>query len=342
MLRAQTKRDFRGYKKGTLQRRIRRRMALQQITSATKYTDFLRSHPAESDQLAKDLLIGVTSFFRDPQVFEELGIKVLKELVNGRDPDTPIRIWVPGCATGEEAYSIAILLTERIAASQSTCQMQIFATDLDEQALETARSGSYPETIALDVSPQRLQRFFTRDDHRYTVAKSLRESVVFAVQNLITDPPFSRLDLVSCRNVLIYLEPDVQDKILDVFHFALKPGGYLLLGSAEGLGAHDDLFVPTSKRRRIFQRTVSATRPPLKFRAQYPSPENLPDVSTKIAPQPTLPASQTINSWSISPPRRSSSDRPARSYGSMARWIGTSSCRPVTPRSTCSPWRATR
>ena len=272
VLRAQTKHDFRGYKKGTLQRRIRRRMALQQITSATKYTDFLRSHPAESDQLAKDLLIGVTSFFRDPQVFEELASKVLKELVNGRDPDTPIRIWVPGCATGEEAYSIAILLTERIAASQSTCQMQIFATDLDEQALETARSGSYPETIALDVSPQRLQRFFTRDDHRYTVAKSLRESVIFAVQNLISDPPFSRLDLVSCRNVLIYLEPEVQDKLLDVFHFALKPGGYLLLGSAEGLGAQRRLVRPNLEATSHFPANGIGERPPLKFRAPSPEP----------------------------------------------------------------------
>jgi two-component system CheB/CheR fusion protein len=189
VLRAQTKHDFRGYKTGTLHRRIKRRMALQQMSSAPKYVDFLRSHPAETAQLAQDLLIGVTSFFRDPQAFEELASRVLTGLVKERDPDTPIRVWVPGCATGEEAYSIAILLTERIAAARSQCRMQIFATDVDENALDTARSGTYPETITLDVSPQRLQLFFTREDHRYTIVKSLRESVIFAVQNVISDPP---------------------------------------------------------------------------------------------------------------------------------------------------------
>jgi two-component system, chemotaxis family, CheB/CheR fusion protein len=204
ILRARTRYDFRGYKKGTLHRRITRRMGLHQIGSVRQYADFLRAHPAEADQLFKDLLISVTSFFRDPEAFDELATRVLAGLVKDRHPDAPLRIWIPGCATGEEAYSIAILVAERIAAAQSPCRVQIFATDIDEDALETARGGTYPDSIALDVMPERLQRFFTEEDHRYTVLESIRESVVFAVQNVISDPPFSKLDLIACRNVLIY------------------------------------------------------------------------------------------------------------------------------------------
>jgi two-component system CheB/CheR fusion protein len=289
VLRARTKRDFRGYKKGTLQRRIERRMALQQIPSGAKYLEFLRSHPAEVDQLAKDLLIGVTSFFRNAEVFEELASKVAPSLVKDREPDTTIRVWVPGCATGEEAYSIAMVLAEQIDVLQSTCRVQIFATDLDEHALETARAGTYPETISLDVSPQRLHRFFTREDHRYTIVKSLRDSVTFAVQNLITDPPFSRLDLVSCRNVLIYLEPEVQEKLLGVLHFALNPGGHLMLGSAEGIGTLEDLFTPLSKKRRIFRRRGSMKRPPLDFRAPYLTSGQADRMTAKAAGELPLP-----------------------------------------------------
>ncbi len=263
VLRTRTKNDFRGYKKGTIQRRIERRMGLQQVESVSRYVNLLRSSPAEVDQLYKDLLIGVTSFFRDASAFEELASTVLAGMVRRRNQDMPIRVWVPGCSTGEEAYSLAILLAEQLTNAQSACRAQIFATDIDEDALEVARSGRYPESIALDVTPQRLQRFFTHDDHHYTVAKSVRESVVFAAHNLTNDPPFSKLDLISCRNVMIYLEPEMQDKLLTLFHFALNPGGCLFLGSAEGVGTREDLFVPLSKRQRIFKRFGSvAHRPP--------------------------------------------------------------------------------
>ena len=265
LLRARTKYDFRGYKKGTIQRRIERRMGLQQIETINGYADFLRSHPDEVDRLFKDLLIGVTAFFRDTAAFEELAGKVLPGLIQGRDPDWPIRVWVPGCSTGEEAYSVAIVLAEQLALAQSACRAQIFATDLDEDALEVARAGSYPESIALDVEPQRLQRFFRLEEHRYTIAKSVRESVIFAVQNLTGDPPFSKLDLISCRNVLIYLEPETQEKLLALFHFALNPGGFLFLGSAEGIGPRDELFTSMSTLRRIFQRNGPVSRRPLEL-----------------------------------------------------------------------------
>jgi two-component system CheB/CheR fusion protein len=209
----------------------------------------------------------VTSFFREPQAFEELAGKVVAGLVKDRDPDSAIRVWVPGCSTGEEAYSIAIVLAEQIAAAQSACRVLVFATDVDEHALDVARNGTYPESIALDVTPERLQRFFTREDHRYTIATSIRQSVTFAVQNVVSDPPFSKLDLVSCRNVLIYLEPEVQERLLALFHFALVPEGYLFLGSAEDVGPLDELFAPVSKRRRIFRRLGPVRRPPLEFSA---------------------------------------------------------------------------
>jgi two-component system, chemotaxis family, CheB/CheR fusion protein len=261
LLRARTKYDFRGYKKGTLERRIERRMALHHRKSVGHYVDYLRGHPEEADQLFRDLLIGVTSFFRDPSAFEELTTRVLGTLVKEKDGDAPIRIWVPGCATGEEAYSIAIAAAEQVAAARSSRRIQVFATDVDEDALDVARGGVYPESIALDVTPERLARFFTHDEHHYTILKSIRESIVFAVQNVIGDPPFSKLDLVSCRNVLIYLEPAVQGNVIAVFHFALNPSGFLFLGSAESTGPLAQWFAPVSKRARIFRRLGGKSAP---------------------------------------------------------------------------------
>ena len=290
LLRARTKYDFRGYKKGTIQRRIERRMGLQQIKTLNDYADLLRSHPEEVDRLFKDLLIGVTAFFRDTAAFEELAGKVLPGLIQGRDPDRPIRVWVPGCSTGEEVYSIAIVLAEQLALAHSACRAQIFATDLDEDALEVARAGSYPESIALDVEPQRLQRFFRLDEHGYTIAKSVRGSVIFAVQNLTGDPPFSKLDLISCRNVLIYLEPQAQEKLLSLFHFALNPGGFLFLGSAEGIGPRDELFTSMSKLRRIFQRTGPASRRPLELPRWPLAATDAERLRTKPAAEPSLAA----------------------------------------------------
>ena len=295
LLRARKKHDFRGYKKGTLQRRVERRMGLRQIESMAEYLDFLRSQAAEADALFKDLLIGVTSFFRDPAEFEDLSATVLSALVKERDPNVPIRIWVAGCSTGEEAYSIAIALSEQLADAHSTCRPQIFATDVDEDALEVARTGTYPASIALDVSPQRLARFFTRQDHHYTIAKPIRESVVFAAQNVISDPPFSKLDLVSCRNVLIYFEPEVQERVLTTFHFALNPGGYLFLGSAEGVGRLENRFAPLSKRHRTFQRIGPVTRAPLDFK---PSPRGVakeaPPARTQAEPSVAMLADQQL------------------------------------------------
>ena len=289
LLRARTKIDFRGYKKGTLIRRIERRMGLQQIKSHKRYLEFLKSTPGEVDLLFKDLLIGVTRFFRDAPAWDKLGAQVMANLVGEDGYEAPIRAWVPGCATGEEAYSLAILAAEKAADVQSPRRIQIFATDVDEGALDIARSGVYPESIVLDVSPQRLQRFFTREDHRFRVAKGIRESVVFASQNLISDPPFSKLDLVCCRNVLIYLEPDVQRKLIALFHFALKPRGFLFLGGSESVGEGEDLFTPLSKRWRIYVKYGPSKHPVIDI--PFPKPVTAAIRETvQATSQPTLSA----------------------------------------------------
>jgi two-component system CheB/CheR fusion protein len=288
LLRARRKHDFRGYKTGTLRRRIDRRMGLQQIGSVSTYLEFLRGNPEEVDALVKDLLITVTSFFRDAPAFEELAAKVLAPLARAKDIETPIRIWVPGCATGEEAYSIAILMAEQLELAHSHREVQIFATDVDEDALQVARAAVYPESIALDVSPLRLQRFFTQDDHRHRVAKSIREKVTFARQNLISDPPFSKLDFISCRNVLIYLEPDVQRTVLTLLHFALNPGGHLFLGSAETIGHLEVLFTPVSSRWRIYSRLGVPRQPPVNILHEIPEQPVAPPPAARMPPPQTL------------------------------------------------------
>ena len=208
----------------------------------------------------------MTSFFRDPDAFSALETEVIAPLVQAKEADAPLRVWVPGCATGEEPYSLAMLLLEHLAAAQKTCRLQIFATDVDEDALEVARQGIYPESIAADVSPERLARFFTRvDESAYQVSKQVRETVTFAAQNLITDAPFSKMDLISCRNLLIYLEPEVQKKIITLLHFALNEGGYLFLGPSETIGRQTDLFEPVSKKWRIYRRIGPARADGLEF-----------------------------------------------------------------------------
>ena len=203
----------------------------------------------------------MTNFFRDPEAFQVLEQRVIPELVERNGGEAPVRVWVPACATGEEAYSIAILLIERFTETKSTPNLQIFASDLDEEALRFARAGIYPDTIAGDLSPERLRRFFTKtDDHSYQVNKRLRESVVFAPQNLIGDAPFSKLDLISCRNLLIYLEPEIQKKILSLFHFSLNADGFLMLGPSETVGRQADLFALISARWRIYRRTGPTRR----------------------------------------------------------------------------------
>lgn len=261
LLRARTKYDFRCYRNRMLRRRIERRMGLHQIEQMSAYLNLLREHPEEIKQLSRDLLISVTSFFRDAEAYHILESQVLPTLIQAKDNEAPLRVWISGCATGEEAYSLAMLLIEQLVAAQKSCRLQIFATDVDEDALETARQGVYPESIAADVSPERLARFFTRaDDYSYRVNKQLREVVTFASQNLIGDAPFSRLDLISCRNLLIYLEPNIQTKVISLMHFALNEGGYLLLGPSETIGQQVDLFEPVSKKWRVYRR-IGPNRP---------------------------------------------------------------------------------
>jgi two-component system CheB/CheR fusion protein len=261
LLHARSKYDFRHYRKNMIGRRIRRRMGILRLDSMSAYLERLRHDPAEIATLCKDLLISVTSFFREPEAFEVLAERVLPELIAQLDGDVPLRVWVPGCATGEEAYTIAMLLFEQLEAADKPANIQIFATDIDDDSLETARQGVYPDGVTGAISEARLRRFFDRiDEHRYRVTKALREAVVFAPQNLITDAPFSRLHLISCRNVLIYLEPDIQAKIISLLHFALLDGGCLLLGPAESIGRAVDMFEPVSKKWRVFRRIGPARR----------------------------------------------------------------------------------
>lgn len=262
LLRTKTPHDFTLYKPGTLERRIRRRMALAAVKTddMERYFDVLRADDGELDLLAKDLLINVTSFFRDPEVFDFLAVKVVPDLVRSRTPDHPLRIWIAGCSTGQETYSLAMLFLEEIAAARRNVKLQVFASDVDADAIAQAREGLYPEAIEAEVSPARLARFFTKEDRRYRVSPELRGVVVFTVQDVLADPPFSRLDMVSCRNLLIYLRPEAQTKVVALFHFALREGGILLLGSSETLGSTDRRFALLSKTGRIY-RHVGHSRP---------------------------------------------------------------------------------
>ena len=260
LLRKKTSHDFALYKEGTLGRRIERRMALAGIEDSDRYLELLTKDPAELQRLADDLLINVTRFFRDATAFELLAEKIVPEFVRAQPPDRPIRIWVAGCSTGEEAYSIAMLFLEEIAAAQRNMKLQIFATDIDEDAVAFAREGLYPPSIEADVSPARLTRFFAKEDHGYRVSRELRAAIVFSVHDLVADAPFSRLDLISCRNLLIYLRPEVQQKVLSLFHFALREGGILFLGASETVGGASDHFEPISKKQRIY-RHIGRSRP---------------------------------------------------------------------------------
>lgn len=257
--------DFTQYKRATIDRRIQRRMGLRSIESVRRYAEYLRLHAAETQELFGDILIHVTGFFRDAKVFPQLKKKVFPGLLKGRAPETPLRIWVPGCSSGEEVYSIAIALLEFLADQKEPFPIQFFGTDINLAALDRARAGFYPAGIAADVSPDRLRRFFTKTEGGYRINKSIRELCVFARQNLVADPPFSNLDLISCRNVLIYLGQELQGKVFPVFHYALKPNGFLLLGAAETTGAHENLFTLVDKPGRIYVKKPVPRRPALSF-----------------------------------------------------------------------------
>ena len=262
LLRAQTGHDFSQYKQSTIVRRVERRMAVHQIERLDEYVRYLQQTPAEVEALFRDLLIGVTSFFRDPEAFEALQEQVIPRLFAGKPAGAVIRVWVPGCSTGEEAYSIAILLQERMEALKQSLKVQVFATDIDRRAIDCARAGVYPASIAADVSPERLARFFAQepDGSAYRIQKGIRDMLIFSEQDVIKDPPFSKLDLISCRNLLIYMGGELQKKLIPLFHYALNPGGMLFLGTSETVGEFADLFATLDRKSKLYQRREDVRR----------------------------------------------------------------------------------
>jgi two-component system CheB/CheR fusion protein len=264
--------DFTHYKRSTLERRVARRQALARIEELARYADFLQDTPGEQQALAHDMLIGVTSFFRDPESFEGLAQTVFPVLLRERSPRDAVRVWVPGCASGEEIYSIAIALVEALGERARATTIQMFGTDASDAAIARARAGRYPESTASEVSPERLRRYFVKLDAHYEIAKSLRDLCVFARQDVTRDPPFSRLDLVSCRNLLIYLDPALQRSVLALLHYALKPQGFLMLGPSEAIGQSADLFELVDKKHRIYARRDVRGRPELPFRGREAQP----------------------------------------------------------------------
>jgi two-component system CheB/CheR fusion protein len=277
--------DFTLYKRPTLDRRIRRRMALHRFDTLRSYADYLSGHPIEVQELINDLLIHVTGFFRDTTVFNVLKKKIYPKLIKSRGQDEAIRAWVPGCSSGEEVYSLAIALVEYLETQKRKFWVQIFGTNINLKALDRARAGFYPAGITADVSTDRLRRFFSKQDNGYRINKSIREMCVFARQNVVVDPPFSNLDLISCRNVLIYLGQPLQRKVFPVFHYALKATGYLLLGASETVGGFADLFTLFDKKCKIYIKKANVRRPAVNF--VHPDPDaiqtepgtaSLPDV----------------------------------------------------------------
>ncbi|MGA8763734.1 MAG: chemotaxis protein CheB [Candidatus Sulfotelmatobacter sp.] len=285
LLRDSTGVDFTNYKHTTLQRRIRRRMVVHRVEKLKDYLRFIGKKPEELDELYRDLLIHVTGFFREPDAFLALRQHVYPKLFEGRKPDNPIRVWVAGCSTGEEAYSIAITLLEYLWAhtrniSQAATAIQIFATDISDTALDRARSGLYPEAAVSEISAERLKRFFVRQEGGYQVNKSVRDMCIFAKQNLVKDPPFSNLDLVSCRNLLIYLGPVLQRRVIPTLHYSLKPSGYLVLGEAESLGGFGDHFALVDKKDKIYQKRKTTARLATYFASTDYSPRRIEDAKT--------------------------------------------------------------
>ncbi|MBA3964779.1 MAG: PAS domain-containing protein [Nitrospirales bacterium] len=266
LLRERTGNDFSLYKTNTIRRRIERRMNVHKIETPKQYLRYLLAIPHELDALFQEILIGVTSFFRDPLAFEVLAAQGLPGLLDDKSDGAPVRVWVPGCATGEEAYSLAILLREYMAHRKVRFQVQIFGTDLDAQAIQVARNALYPEGIANDVTPERLERFFIKEDSNYRVKKDIRDLVMFAAHNLLADPPFTKLDLLSCRNLFIYLEARTQRRLFPLFHYALKGSGLLLLGSSETIGEFEEgLFETVDRKWKLYRGIAGVTdRPTMK------------------------------------------------------------------------------
>ena len=259
LLRARTGHDFAQYKRATVLRRIERRLQVNQLRDLPTYRDFLRDNPAETRPLLKDMLISVTNFFRDREAFEVLERIAIPAVFEGKSTGHQVRVWVAGCATGEEAYSVAMLLAEYANELAAPPGLQVFATDIDEDAIAFGRAGIYPEAIVTDVPPVRLRRFFTKEPGGYRVQKQIREMVMFAPHNLIKDPPFSRVDLVSCRNLLIYLNREIQSGVLDLIHFALRPDGFMMLGTSESIDETHDTFVDRRQAEPALSRADALT-----------------------------------------------------------------------------------
>jgi two-component system, chemotaxis family, CheB/CheR fusion protein len=270
LLRARTGHDFSYYKANTIKRRINRRMMVHKLERISEYLMLLQKDAEEIDQLYQDILINVTEFFRDPETFEALAEVAFKQIIENRPEGAPIRIWVPGCSSGQEVYSIAIAIHEYLGDRANLFQIQIFGSDIDEDSVDKARAGVYPESIVDQVSQVRLQRYFHRVSSGYQVNKALRDLCIFALQSVTRDPPFSRLDLISCRNLLIYLDNILQKKVLQIFHYALQPQGFLMLGPSESIGSDADLFALKDKKSKLYQKKSVATRfsDDLLFRAQ--------------------------------------------------------------------------
>ncbi|MDP1991101.1 MAG: chemotaxis protein CheB [Syntrophales bacterium] len=288
LLRAKTGHDFSMYRNNTLYRRIERRMGIHQIDRIAAYVRYLQENPQELELLFKELLIGVTSFFRDPAAWEQLQQEAIPAVLAGRPAVRALRAWSAGCSTGEEAYSLAIGFKEALEQfkPKGGFTLQIFATDLDRDAIDKARQGVYSANIASDVSPERLRRFFIKEENGYRIGKEIREMITFAVQNVIMDPPFTKLDILICRNLLIYLTPELQKKLLPLFHYSLNPGGVLFLGSAEAVSTFTDLFAPLNMKSRLFRRRESAlSAEKLAFPASFvPALTELPKELTMLKP----------------------------------------------------------
>ena len=276
LLRTRTGHDFSLYKKNTIQRRIERRMHVHQIDTVNDYVLYLQKSEIELDILFKELLIGVTSFFRDDKAFEALREKILPELFQNKPDGYTLRVWVAGCSSGEEAYSVAILLQEVMEDLGRRMNVQIFGTDIDENAVNAARAGIFPASITADMSEARLKRWFSKEDNQYRIKKSIREMLVFAVQSIIKDPPFTKLDLICCRNLLIYFGPELQKRIIPIFHYSLKPDGILFLGSSEAIGQAHELFTVLDRKWKIYRNKVVSTAP---------------RQGLKLPPAPAMPAS---------------------------------------------------
>jgi two-component system, chemotaxis family, CheB/CheR fusion protein len=290
LLRARTGHDFSEYKPSTIVRRIERRMAVQQIKEIGGYVKFLQLAPEEVDALFRDLLIGVTNFFRDPEAFQTLEEQIIPKLFAGKPAGGTIRVWSAGCSTGEEAYSLAILLVERMEALKQSFTVQVFATDIDRQAIAAARAGAYPASIAADISPERLARFFTAEPDGYRIHKGIRDLLIFSEQNVIKDAPFSKLDLISCRNLMIYLGADLQKRLIPLFHYALNPGGFLFLGTSEGIGEFEALFAAHDRKMKVYVRKEKSFDAKRADAARFLPPMSAVDaVLRPSAAKPVLP-----------------------------------------------------